>query len=254
VGWEVASVAKAAPRDVSERESVSMAASLSTARLPWCWPCLWLELTKRTLAEAAKESPSVTRTTNFIDLTRDDIHQLPQPAPTLQNSPLSALRIHNGRQTDCWRMFCHWAPRHMVGRMLMTACRCSAARSCSTSQLPRVRRFLSAKMRCYRSSGKLCNMRARTLGSLTNVESQVLVSSLATAGGTVRERYTGDATAPPLPKHSETPYLFCKATTSPPSVTVTLSTRRLRTSVRLLSARNRRLLLADHPLLCIDKS
>jgi hypothetical protein len=38
-------------------------------------------------------------------------------------------------------------------------------------------------------------MRARTLGSLANMESQVLVSPLATAGGTVRERYTGDAAA-----------------------------------------------------------
>jgi hypothetical protein len=53
---------------------------------------------------------------------------------------------------------------------------------------------------------------------------------------------------------SATNYSRSKATTSPPSVTATLSTRSSKTSVRLRSVRNKRLPLAIQHLLCTDQS
>lgn len=94
-----------------------------------------------------------------------------------------------------------------------------------------------------------CIARAQTSGNYVNIELQALVSLLATAGGTVRndEHALSCISQPWKSTHTS------KATTSPLCVTVTHSTRSLRTTVPLLSARNRQSSSANQHFLCSEK-
>jgi hypothetical protein len=90
----------------------------------------------------------------------------------------------------------------------------------------------------------------RTPTSYANNNAQDLVLSLATAGGTVRERQLSKGNASPCVSNSNPQTHTSKATTSPLSVTVTHSTRSSRTTVLLLLARTKRLQPAKQDFLC----